>query len=156
MKKPVFLLLALACALLTACSGGAASQFSDLKANENGAVTIPVETITADARFFNYNADGVTVQLVAIRDQNGGVHVAFNTCQSCSPSPRAYYRQSGSVLECANCGFTFAPEEVGVVHGGCNPWPIDGVVVGDGEVSVPVFALEGMRLTFASWKGPTE
>ena len=162
-KKPIFIILALAltCVLLTACSGSGGAddgdaKYSELKANENGAVTIPVETISSDARFFNYDADGVTVQLVAIRDQSNGVHIAFNTCQSCSPSPKAYYQQTGSVLQCANCGFTFAPEEVGVTHGGCNPWPIDGLVTGDRELSVPAAALDGMRQYFVSWKGPTE
>lgn len=165
MKKRGMLCLALAAVLaslmLAACTKGGDSdesyaKYTNIEANEDGIVSIPTEEITLDARFFNYDADGVTVQLVALRDQQGGVHIAFNTCQSCAPSPKAYYTQSGDVLECANCGFTFAPEEVGIIHGGCNPWPIDGVAVGAEEITIPVSSLDAMRPAFASWKGITE
>lgn len=163
--KPIclFLAAALLCALLAACGSGEQepaapaeiSKYTELTASGES-LTIPAEGITRSTRFFNYDAGGVTVQLVALRDQNDGVHIAFNTCQSCSPSPKAYYQQSGDVLQCMNCGFTFEPEQVGVTHGGCNPWPIDGVVIGEKEISVPVSALEGMKTTFASWAGPTK
>lgn len=119
-------------------------------------MTIPTEEITKTARYFNYDADGVTVQLVTLRDKNNGVHIAFNTCQNCSPSPKAYYQQSGDVLKCTNCGFTFEPEQVGITAGGCNPWPIDGVSIGENEIKIPASSLETMRSTFASWAGPTK
>lgn len=162
------LVLVTVCALLSGCAsagkvketstntGESAALFRELQADGGETVTIPTEGITRTASFFNYDADGVTIQLVALRDQDGGVHIAFNTCQSCSPSPKAYYQQSGELLKCTNCGFTFAPEEVGVTHGGCNPWPIDGVLIGEDEITVPVAALKAMRPTFASWAGPTE
>ena len=38
----------------------------------------------------HYKIDGTTVQVLALRDAVGTVHAAFNTCQSCSPSPKAY------------------------------------------------------------------
>ena len=159
-KRICTVLLALLCALLSACSGGAkvtgaeAATFSELNA-DGETVTIPTDGIAQTARFFNYDADGVTVQLVALRDGGGKVHAAFNTCQSCSPSPKAYYRQTGDVLECANCGFTFAPEEVGITHGVCNPWPVAGIVIGDDEITVPTASLDEMRPAFLSWAGPT-
>lgn len=164
--KAICLVLAIMalCALLSACRGGEqvpeaaadSAKYTELEANGGKTVTIPTAGITQNACFFNYDADGVTVQLVALRDKNDGVHIAFNTCQSCSPSPKAYYEQSGSVLQCANCGFTFEPEQVGITHGGCNPWPIDGVVIGEKEITVPVSALDDMKGTFTSWAGPTK
>ena len=146
---------------LTACakeenSGDTYEKYTRIAASTDGIVAIPTDGITSAARFFNYDANGVTVQLVALRDKENGVHIAFNTCQSCSPSPKAYYTQSGNVLKCANCGFTFEPEEVGITQGGCNPWPIVGVAVGEAEITLPVSSIEGMSAVFASWKGPTE
>ena len=124
--------------------------------DEEGNVVISAAGISETAVFYNYDADGITVQLVAIRDENGKAHIAFNTCQSCSPSPKAYYTQQGALLKCANCGFTFAPEEVGVVQGGCNPWPIEKAVFENDRIIIPASALEKMRGTFVSWQGPTE
>lgn len=151
----VFVLLLPACG---SSSGGAsdAADYIALTADKNGNVVIATEQITTNAIYYNYDADGVTVQLVAIRDKDGKAHISFNTCQSCSPSPKAYYRQSGNVLQCENCGFTFAPEQVGIVHGGCNPWPIDGVSVEEGRIVIPVSSLDAMRPQFTSWGGPTK
>lgn len=154
------------CVLLSACSNNdnagikganadaVYAEYTELRPDENGTVTILTEGITRTARFFNYYANGVTVQLVALRDRKDDVHIAFNTCQSCSPSPKAYYRQSGDLLQCTNCGFTFEPEQVGVTAGGCNLWPIDDVSVGENEIIIPVSSLDDMRSTFTSWAGP--
>ena len=83
-------------------------------------------------------------------------HISFNTCQSCSPSPKAYYVQKEDVLQCANCGSVFAPEDIGLIHGGCNPWPIEEVQIGDESIVIPVASLDSMRNKFTTWKGPTE
>ncbi|MBR1780983.1 MAG: DUF2318 domain-containing protein [Oscillospiraceae bacterium] len=146
----------LLCGALTACGSDGYGKYNDLTANQDGSVTIQTEGVTADARFFNYDADGVTVQLVALRDEDDGVHVAFNTCQNCSPSPKAYYTQGDGVLRCTNCGFTFAPEEVGIAQNGCNPWPVEGIEIGAEEITIPVASLEEMNPLFAGWKGPTK
>lgn len=170
MKKTIYFTLAvmMICALLSACSNsenpvgentGANdnyAKYTQLQPDENFTVTILTEGITKTAKFFNYDADGVTVQLVALRDKNNGVHIAFNTCQNCSPSPKAYYQQDGDVLRCTNCGFTFEPEQVGITAGGCNPWPIDGVSIGDDKITVPASSLDAMRSTFTNWAGPTK
>ena len=91
-----------------------------------------------------------------LRDAQDGVHIAFNTCQNCTPSPKAFYTQEGDVLKCENCGFTFAAEEVGIVHGGCNPWPIDGVEITADTVMIPAAALDAMKASFARWGGPVK
>ena len=166
-KKSICFALAIftVCALLSACSssdktadgktdaGADYAKYSELNVDENGTVTILTEGITRTARFFNYDANGITVQLVALRDKSDGVHIAFNTCQSCSPSPKAYYQQSGGVLKCTNCGFTFEPEQVGITAGGCNPWPIDGVSIVENDIKIPVSSLDGMRSVFSTWAG---
>ena len=159
LKRTLAVLLASAMALLflSACSGSEKSEkYSALQIDADGTATISAQDISADARFFNYDADGVTVQLVALRDKTGGLHLAFNTCQSCSPSPKAFYRQNGAVLQCENCGFTFAPEQVGITHGGCNPWPISGLEIGESEIRIPESSLDSMRSVFETWEGPTK
>ena len=95
------LVVALMSVWMTACakeesSGDTYEKYTSIAANTDGIIVIPTEGITSAARFFNYDANGVTVQLVALRDKENGVHIAFNTCQSCSPSPKAYYTQNGT------------------------------------------------------------
>ena len=155
----VFLTAALLIVLCTACGQDADTDayehFTEISADAEGMISLPTEGITTEARFFNYDADGVTVQLVALRDKDDNVHIAFNTCQSCSPSPKAYYTQADNLLQCTNCGFTFAPEQVGASsHGGCSPWPIDGVKIGEEEITLPISSLEDMRFAFETWGGP--
>lgn len=156
----IFILVLCLCALLISCTqntdAGKKDIYTAVTADSNKNILIPVDEITSSATFYNYDADGITVQLVAIRDSAGKAHISFNTCQSCSPSPKAYYRKQGDVLQCVNCGFTFEPEEVGLVGGGCNPWPIGGVSIGEETITIPVLSVEAMRSKFKSWKGPTE
>lgn len=153
--------------LLSACSSSSSNSDTAPKPNKNssftaiapdseGTIVIDADSIASDAAYYNYDADGITVQLVSVRDEEGKIHIAFNTCQSCSPSPKAYYTRSGNKLRCENCGYEFAPEDVGVVHGGCNPWPIDGVAITDTEINIPAQTLDSMRDTFAKWAGPTQ
>ena len=131
-------------------------KYMDIMADSDGNIVSPVEDITVSATFYNYVIDDVIVQLVAIRDGDNIPHISFNTCQSCSPSPKAYYVQKEDVLQCANCGSVFAPEEIGFIHGGCNPWPIEEVQIGDESIVIPVASLDSMRNKFTTWKGPTE
>ena len=58
-------------------------------AAEVGYYTIDPNEVSSAVRFYDYDVNGTTVQILALRDDAGGVHVAFNTCQSCSPSPKA-------------------------------------------------------------------
>lgn len=159
MKKltAIFLvLIAVLSAVLTACGGDGAPKYTAVTANADGKISIPTDGITSNARFFNYDVKGITVQLLALRDGNGGIRVAFNTCQNCSPSPKAYYVQENGKLICQNCKFEFTAEEVGIAHGGCNPWPIDGIEITDSEVIIPVSSVEAISARFASWGGPTK
>lgn len=137
-------------------SVNATKKYVDVKADSDGNIVIPIEDITASATFYNYVIDDVIVQLVTIRDGDNFPHISFNTCQSCSPSPKAYYVQKEDVLQCANCGSVFAPEDIGLIHGGCNPWPIEEVQIGDESIVIPVASLDSMRNKFTTWKGPTE
>ena len=123
-------------------------------AAEDGYYTIDPNEVSAAVRFYDYDVNGTRVQILALRDDAGGVHVAFNTCQSCSPSPKAYYQQDGDKLVCQNCLFEFTADEVGIVHGGCNPWPVDGIEITEQTIRIPIASVEAMAPTFANWAGP--
>ncbi|MBE5871948.1 MAG: DUF2318 domain-containing protein [Lachnospiraceae bacterium] len=102
--------------------------------------------ITETATYYNYQSGDTNVQLIGIASEDGEKHLAFNTCQSCSPSPRAFYKQEGDKLICQNCGFDFTAEDVGAVAGGCNPMPIEELTENDDSFIVPADYLD----TFAS------
>lgn len=151
-----FFVLLTAAALLLFSLGGCAQglQKYNRLTPTDGVVTIDAAQVGRQAVFFNYDADGVTVQLLALRGEDGTLHTAFNTCQNCSPSPKAYYQQEGDVLICQNCGFDFSPEEVGVTAGGCNPWPIQSLEQNGDVLTMAVEELDAMKAAFARWGGP--
>ena len=106
--------------------------------------------------YYNYVVDVVTVQVLAIAGADGTPHLAFNTCQSCNPSPQAYYQQEGDGLTCGNCGFQFTPDQVGVVAGGCNPMPVAELTEDEETYYIPAQYLADQASVFASWEGPVK
>lgn len=134
----------------------AAYEVHTLTADENGILTINVSGVTSTVGYYNYDVNGTTVQLLAMRDNEGKAHVAFNTCQSCSPSPKAYFLQKGELLECQNCKNLFSAYQVGIESGGCNPWPVESAQITDTEIKLPVESLEKMAQAFANWAGLKE
>ena len=113
-KILVYVLLALAL-VLSACGSSetASGVFRNAELDDNGDIVIREADISTDATFINYDVDGVTVQFIAVQDSGGVVRLGYNTCQSCSPSPRAYFAQDGDRLVCQNCGLSFSAENVG-------------------------------------------
>jgi uncharacterized membrane protein len=169
MKYAVPLTAALVVAALAGCSREvpkeapapkttetAAAPFLTLAPNAEGIVNVPLASVTDKALFINVPKDGApTVQLIAIRDGSGLARIAFNTCQACSPSPRAWFAQrDDGRLVCQNCGNDFGPEAVGARAGGCNPAPIPGVREIADAFLVPAAPLDAARPAFANWAGP--
>ncbi len=123
-------------------------------AGADGALVIPVAKVTNRASFFPVNVKGTTMEVIAVRDGGGNIRTAFNACQVCYDSGKGYYKQSGDVLVCQNCGNRFSRDQVGLESGGCNPWPIlaeDRTVSGDAIVISRDF-LEKSQKIFANWK----
>lgn len=89
-----------------------------------GDLKIPKSEITETAKFYPYNAKGTKLEILAVKADDGSIRTAFNTCQVCNGSPRAYYKQEGDVLVCQNCGNRFEMDMVEQQRGGCNPIPI--------------------------------
>ena len=163
MKKFLAALVSAALLLgLTACGGtateggesAAGGGFQNAVLDENGDIVIQEADITEEAAYINYDAEGVTVQFLAIR-AGDDVRLAYNTCQSCSPSPRAYFVQNGDKLVCQNCGQTFAAENVGQGGYGCNPAAVPDAVRSDGTITIPAASALAAASRFANWQGPT-
>ena len=134
------------------------SPYLDLAPGGDGFVAVPLSRVTGKALYVNVpSADAAlpAVQLLALRDGAGRARIAFNTCQSCNPSPRAWFAQrDDGRLVCQNCGNDFGPEAVGAATRGCNPAPIPGVRDTADAFLVPAAALDAARPAFANWAGP--
>ena len=129
----------------------------------NGAVTISsgeslvihTADITTDASFFPVEVNGTRMEVIAVKDSEGNIRTAFNTCQVCYDSGRGYYVQSGDYLVCQNCGNRFSMDQVEIESGGCNPWPIfaENKTVTADEISISYDFLAEAQDIFANWKG---
>lgn len=121
---------------------------------EGESLKIAASGITTDASFFPIEVDGTRMEVIAVRDKEGNIRTAFNTCQICYGSGRGYYVQQGNVLVCQNCGNRFTTEQVEIKSGGCNPWPIfedDKVITGD-SIEISYDFLSASEKIFANWK----
>lgn len=117
-------------------------------------MTIPAAEIGTEASFFDYDVDGITVQVLAVRASDNTVRLALNTCQVCNGSPYAYFVQEDDEFVCQNCHNRFSSTDVGKVSGGCNPVPItsEDYREENGALIVPHSFLEENAARFTNWK----
>lgn len=117
-------------------------------------IVIPVSEITETAKFYPAEIDGIDLEVLAVKAQDGSIRTAFNTCQVCYSSGRGYYVQEGDVLVCQNCGNRFAMNEVEVTKGGCNPVPIteEFKIVSDDTITISKDVLVEAEVVFKNWK----
>ena len=124
-------------------------------APKNGQIVIKKSQLSKDASYINYKAGDVTVQLIAVIADDNTYRLSFNTCQSCNPSPKAYFAQDGRRLVCQNCGNQFTMNDVGKASYGCNPAMLPFTQT-DSELIVSTEILEKVALAFKRWQGPVE
>jgi hypothetical protein len=91
---------------------------------QKGGLQILKSQVTSTAKFYPYSANGVKMEVIAVKASDGTVRTAFNTCQVCYDSGRGYYTQQGNELVCNNCGNRFWIDKVEKIKYGCNPIPI--------------------------------
>jgi hypothetical protein len=111
--------------------------------------------ITETAKFYPLKVGDTNMEVLAVKASDGSVRTAFNTCQVCNGSPKAYYEQQGDALVCQNCGNRFKMDMVEQQRGGCNPVPItkdekkdDGT-----NITIPKDLIEKNKELFTSnWK----
>ena len=144
-------LMLLMLSLLSACSAQSSAVPEE---NKSADLVFDVSELGSEPMFIDWEQDGTAMQLVARRDENGEVRLAFNTCQSCGGSPYAWFEYIGAdTLQCQNCGLTFNVETVGTSRAaGCNPVTIVDFTVKDQTVTVPQSLLQAMAPRFANWK----
>ena len=132
------------------------ANFLNVEANNDGNIIIDTTNITSTATFVNYKVDNVTIQFVVVKGTDGVVRIAFNTCQSCNPSPNAYFVQKGEYLECQNCGNRFHIDEIGEAKGGCNPHPVEEKEISENKIILTKDYVDTFKEKFENFNGPTE
>ena len=151
----VVLVVALAVTLLPKLSAkddGSVANGTAVPAGSD--LVIQTDEIGTEASYFDYDADGTTVQVLAVRATDGTVRLALNTCQVCNGSPYAYFVQEGDDFVCQNCHNRFSSTDVGNLSGGCDPVPItaEDRIEKDGTIIVPSSFLEDNAARFTNWK----
>ena len=131
-------------------SNNTESKAINLEADESGNIVIDTTNIGSKASFYTYDAEGTTVRLFAVKASDGTIRMAFNTCQVCNPSPKAYFIQNGKNFICQNCGNSFSTDNIGKERGGCNPIPIttDERIDGDNTITLTKQFIEGYKDNF--------
>ena len=147
MKRYLFLLLA---ALLLSGCGKKQEATTPIKSE----LVIPVSELSETIRIYPVTVDGLQMEVLAAKDADGTVRTAFNTCQVCNGSRKAYFAADGDHVVCQNCGNSFGREDVGVLSGGCNPYPIFAEDREDSEDSVRISYdyLSAASGLFERWK----
>jgi uncharacterized membrane protein len=87
-------------------------------------VEIKKSEITETVKFYPAKVGNKNMEILAVKASDGTIRTAFNTCQVCNGSPKAYYKQEGDILVCQNCGNQFSMDMIEQQRGGCNPVPI--------------------------------
>ena len=129
-----------------------APKAEDAAAPAGGDIAFTAKEIGTQASYFDYDDDGTTVQVLAVRAPDDTVRMALNTCQVCNGSPYAYFEQEGDFFFCQNCKNRFSSSDVGIVSGGCNPvvWTIEADAAAlngcNNELVLPAFDRQ-VRLT---------
>lgn len=121
---------------------------------EGESLVISTSEVAEDAEFYPIEVDSTEMEIIAVRDSDGNIRTAFNTCQVCYGSGRGYYIQDGEYLVCQNCGNRFTADEVEVSAGGCNPYPIfeENKTVTEDSIEISYDFLKEAKEIFANWK----
>jgi uncharacterized membrane protein len=134
---------------------GNASKNSEQVVTSGDDLIIPISEISETPKFYPITVDGTRMEVFAVKASDGTIRTAFNTCQVCNGSPKAYFKQSGDTVQCQNCGNKFPMSRVGIESGGCNPVPIldDERTATDESITVLYSTLEANAYRFpANWK----
>ena len=99
------------------------------------------------ARFYRYaTAGGREIRFFVMRTSDGLIRTALDGCEVCYKERRGY-RQVGDTIVCNSCGRSFPSKRIGVVHGDCNPIPLEQVMEGD-QVLLKAVSLESAAAYF--------
>ncbi len=145
--------LALAGSLALSGCGESASSSSATGSLNGSNVEFSLASIDQGPQFFTYETSAGKVGLMAVKDADGNVRAALDTCQVCNGSPKAYFLEKDGQLQCQNCGNLFDYSIVGESQLGCEPTPLPSgswTVSGD-VLSVDESSLASCAGLFSTW-----
>ena len=145
-------LIALAGLMPCFVSGSSAAGGDAWERDADGNLVIHADSVAGDALFIPCRSGGTPMEIIVARADDGQIRVAFNTCQVCAGSPRAYFVLDGRGFVCRNCGNVFSAAQVGASGGGCNPLPVPGVETAKPEIVIPAAVLAAHEAYFRNWK----
>lgn len=130
------------------------TQSDTASQNFSGDIIIDESSVTETAAFYDYDADGTAVEVFAVKASDGTTRIALNTCQICKGSPYAYFVQQGDNFICQNCNNSFNRDDIGIVHGGCNPVPVTDshYIKEDKNIIISSEFLNQYKNDFSNWK----
>ncbi len=91
--------------------------------SEAEVIKIPLSEISENAKWYEYDSNGVNVRFFAVKANDGSIKTAFDACDVCYKFKKGY-RQEGSYMVCNNCGNKYPISSLGsenIRGGGC--WP---------------------------------
>ncbi|MGN1418967.1 MAG: DUF2318 domain-containing protein [Acutalibacteraceae bacterium] len=135
-------------------AGSVTSSDSSESINAGENLVIPLSAISESIDFYSFEVDGTEMEILAAKDSDGTIRMAFNTCQVCNGSRLAYFEKSGDYVVCQNCKNKFSLSQVGITSGGCNPYPIlsqDRTQTAD-SIELSYDFLTANKALFATWK----
>ncbi len=139
-------------AVLSGC-GESASSASATGSLNGSNVEFSLTSLNQGPQFFTYETSSGKVGIMAVRDADGNVRAALDTCQVCNGSPKAYFLEKDGQLQCQNCGNLFNYSIVGESQLGCEPTPLPSgswTVSGD-VLKVDESALASCAGLFTTW-----
>lgn len=140
------------CFALSGC-GESASSMSTTGSLNGSNVEFSLVSLDQGPQFFTYETSAGKVGIMAVKDADGNVRAALDTCQVCNGSPKAYFLEKDGQLQCQNCGNLFNYSIVGESQLGCEPTPLPSgswSVSGD-VLSVDEESLAGCAGLFTTW-----
>ncbi|MEO0281740.1 MAG: DUF2318 domain-containing protein [candidate division WOR-3 bacterium] len=99
-------------------------------------IKIPESEITENAKWYEYEKDGIKIRFFAVKASDGSIKTAFDACDICYKSKKGY-SQDGNYIVCNNCGNKYLIDDLGSknkVSGGCWPGYLPNSLVGNDVV----------------------
>ena len=109
---------------------------------------ISMSDISTSAKYYSYESGGKDVKFFAVEGSDGQVHTAFDACDVCYQEKKGY-AQTGSKMECRNCGNQYSTNQIGTANqsGGCWPGYMQRTVSGE-NVRIELSELDRGRRYF--------
>jgi len=106
-------------------------------------IKISLSEISENAKWYNYDSNGIKIKYFAVKADDGSVKTAFDACDVCYKSKKGY-RQQGKDMVCNNCGNHYPISGLGTKNlrgGGCWPSHLESKIEGN-NVGIKISDIE--------------